>query len=200
MLTHAEYDWSAYSDAIALELAQSAGEELLCAFVDDARKDTRLYAARALEEKRRIAARASVQSCRDLVCSMAVMPRSVVALVAAIPLLAMSVVACETSSVPADTPDAALVFCKVDTDCPSGTRCTYPIDVGCMALGECRDMTPPADTSNCDLGGPVCACSGMTITVPPCWNSLSPVPASGEGACDAGVTGDANLPRDAGSQ
>jgi hypothetical protein len=107
--------------------------------------------------------------------------------VAAVVLLSLgtlTALACETQNSPAPAdPNGTPTFCKDDSDCPNGSNCTYPIDVGCSALGECRDLMLTGDTSCCDPGGPVCACNGVTITVPPCWNGLSPVAAQGQGAC-----------------
>jgi hypothetical protein len=93
---------------------------------------------------------------------------------------------CETQT--QDGGDGGIVFCKTDKDCPSGSNCSFPIDVGCTALGECRSFAPPADTSDCSPAMTACACSGMTIAVPACWNYLAPMAVQSTGPCgDGGI-------------
>lgn len=101
-------------------------------------------------------------------------------------------IACTTTSAPDnDGGPPAPVFCQTDAQCPSGTNCTFPIDVGCTALGECRDVSmlgDPAD-GECTPAGPACACNGQTIQVPACWDSLAPVAVFSLGPCGVGDAG-----------
>jgi hypothetical protein len=105
--------------------------------------------------------------------------------------LGLTGLACETKTVGGE--DAGPVLCKTASDCPGGSECTYPVDVGCTAIGECRDFpsTPDSQVSMCEsAGGPACTCSGETIQVPPCWNYYAQAAVSHMGACGASDGGD----------
>jgi hypothetical protein len=100
--------------------------------------------------------------------------------------LALTGLACETKTV--DGADGGPILCRATTDCPSGSDCTFPIDVGCTAIGECREFpsTPDSQVSMCESpGGPACTCNGETIQVPPCWDYYAQAAVSHMGACGA---------------
>jgi len=101
--------------------------------------------------------------------------------------LAGTVAGCESNQAPAgDGEPAPLAMCRTQADCTGGTTCSFPIDVGCTALGECRDLPSGEDASSPDCpsaGGPACACTGETIEVPACWDYLAQQAVSYMGAC-----------------
>ena len=118
---------------------------------------------------------------------------STLTVAAALVLLAA---ACQSTSAPdGDGGPAPAVTCSTQSDCPSGTSCSFEIDLGCAVGGECRilPLDPDADTTQCaGQAGPACACNGQTIQVLPCWDFLAPMAVSAMGACgsqDAGAGG-----------
>ncbi len=103
--------------------------------------------------------------------------------------LAFAATACQTDEAPAgDGGPPPVVECRTDKDCPAASNCSFPIDIGCTAIGECRSFPADADVTMCSSpGGPACACNGQTIDVPPCWNFLAQLAVLHMGACDAGA-------------
>ena len=80
--------------------------------------------------------------------------------------------------------------CGSTGDCTSAGltsyTCVYPGDAGaCVAIGQCRELVMPTDTSQCTPQATVCPCSGMTQTIPPCWQGYSPVAIASYGPCSA---------------
>jgi hypothetical protein len=110
-----------------------------------------------------------------------------------IPLFAVALGACSTSSGLADAGDAGPVYdgffptpCGATQDCVTAgldaDMCTYASTEGCSTTGQCKIITVSADCSGTEQE--VCACSGGTLKIPPCWpNGLSPYPFSKVGAC-----------------
>ena len=80
--------------------------------------------------------------------------------------------------------------CGSTGDCVSAglaaDTCVYPGDAGaCVAIGQCRELVMPTDTSQCAPQATVCPCSGMTQIIPPCWQGYSPIAIASYGPCSA---------------
>ncbi len=51
--------------------------------------------------------------------------------------------------------------CQTDADCSSDQRCTFPIDAGCSAKGQCQDKPSGAI---CDAIESYCGCDGSMVS------------------------------------